>query len=243
MCANVKQQADKTEWGGYIVSRETLQIRKRPYAVTVPATAQDFQAKTQVSDAVLAKLQIYADLLVKWQAKINLVGPDTIPNLWSRHMLDSAQLAGLIPPHAKVADLGSGAGFPGLVLAIMLKDQGIDVHLVESDQRKCAFLREVNRATEANATIHTARIEALEPLEADVVVSRALASLDKLLDYADIHRLSTGICIFMKGKQWHGELTDAQKHWTLGYNDHPSCTEPAGRILEFHTIARASDRD
>ena len=209
--------------------------------MTALATAQYFQAQTQVTDEVLAKLQLYADLLVKWQAKINLVGPDTLPHLWSRHMLDSAQLGALIPVKAKVVDLGSGAGFPGLVLAIMLKEQGVDVHLVESDQRKCAFLREVNRVTGAGATIHTARIEALEPRDADVVVSRALASLDKLINYADIHRLSTGICIFMKGKRWQEELTEAQKHWTLGVRDHPSCTEPAGRILVLNKIARATD--
>jgi len=213
-------------------------MRKRPYAVTVPATSNDFQAQTHVSDDVLGKLQIYADLLKKWQPKINLVGPDTIPNLWSRHMLDSAQLAPLIPVGSRVADLGSGAGFPGLVLAIMLKDQGVDMHLVESDQRKCAFLREVNRMTEANAQIHTARIEALEPLQADIVTSRALANLDKLIGYADIHRLSTGICLFPKGKRWMEELTGAQKSWKMDVIEHTSCTEDAGRILELQNIER-----
>ena len=93
-----------------------------------PKTAEQFQIDFPVSDDVLAKLKTYVDVLVKWQPKINLVGPDTIPNVWSRHILDSAQLAPLIEPKARVADLGSGAGFPGLVLAIMLKDVGIDMH-------------------------------------------------------------------------------------------------------------------
>lgn len=198
-------------------------------------SAADFQAQTGVSDDVLARLTLYADLLVKWQAKINLVGSDTLPDLWSRHMLDSAQLAAFIEPGAKVADLGSGAGFPGLVLAIM---GGADVHLVESDQKKCAFLREVNRVTEAGAEIHSARIEALEPLDADVVTSRALASLDKLLGYGNIHRLSTGKCLFLKGKRWMEELTDAQKHWKIGSLNHPSRTDAEGRVLELFEIEK-----
>lgn len=206
-------------------------MRKGPYAVT----PTQFQAETQVTDEQLARLQIYADLLVKWQAKINLVGPDTVPDLWSRHMLDSAQLTPYIGAGAKVADLGSGAGFPGLVLAILCDAQ---VHLVESDQRKCAFLREVNRETKAGAIIHNARIEALEPLGADVVTSRALASLDKLLEFADIHRLSTGKCLFPKGKRWAEELTAAQKGWKMATIKHPSRTEPAGRILELLEIER-----
>lgn len=197
-------------------------------------TPNEFKAETGVDDTALARLQIYADLLVKWQAKINLVGPDTLPDLWSRHLFDSAQLAPYIEQGAKVADLGSGAGFPGMVLAIMRDD--LDVHVVESDQRKCAFLREVNRETGAGATVHNARIEALEPLRADVVTSRALASLDKLLAFAHIHRLSTGKCLFPKGKRWAEELTDAQKTWRMAVNQYPSRTEPAGRILELLEI-------
>lgn len=197
-------------------------------------TPTEFKSETGASDAAMARLQIYADLLVKWQAKINLVGPDTIPDLWARHMFDSAQLAPFIEQGAKVADLGSGAGFPGLVLAILRDD--LDIHVVESDQRKCAFMREVNREAGAGATIHTARIEALEPLGADVVTSRALASLDKLIGLADIHRLSTGKCLFPKGKRWAEELTAAQKTWRMASNEHPSRTEPAGRILELLNI-------
>lgn len=199
-------------------------------------TPSEFQAAIQASDAQLARLQMYADLLLKWQAKINLVGPDTLPDLWSRHMLDSAQLAPHIPHGSKVADLGSGAGFPGLVLAILRDD--LEVHLVESDQRKCAFLREVNRETQAGASIHNVRIEALAPLHADVVTSRALASLDKLLEFADIHRLSTGKCLFPKGKRWAEELTQAQKAWKMAALKHPSRTEPAGRVLELLEIKR-----
>jgi 16S rRNA (guanine527-N7)-methyltransferase len=149
-------------------------------------------------------------------------------------MMDSAQLAAFIEVGARVADLGSGAGFPGLVLAILRDD--LDVHLVESDQRKCVFLGEVNRMTQAGATIHNTRIEALAPLDADVVTSRALASLGKLLEFASIHRLSTGKCLFPKGKRWAEELTDAQKDWKMQALHHPSRTEPAGRVLELLNI-------
>jgi len=198
---------------------------------TAPLSAQDFQAETGVDDAMLAKLQAYADLLAKWQAKINLVGPDTLAHVWSRHMLDSAQLSPLIPKMKKVVDFGSGAGFPGLVLAALRPD--LDVHLVESDQRKCAFLREVKRALGLQATIHNARIEQLAPLEVEVVTSRALASLDKLLGFARMHSLSTGICLFPKGKRWADELTEAQKNWSMQVHHHPSRTDPAGMILEL----------
>lgn len=199
-------------------------------------TPSEFQSAVQASDEQMARLQRYVDLLVKWQAKINLVGPDTLSDVWSRHMLDSAQLMPLIPRGAKVVDLGSGAGFPGLVLAIMRPD--LDVHLVESDQRKCAFLREVNRETQAGVTVHNARIEALEPLKADVVTSRALASLDKLIGFASIHGLSTRKCLFPKGKRWAEELTQAEISWKMQATPHPSRTEPAGRILELLNIER-----
>jgi len=193
--------------------------------------ANDFQAATGVTGEVIARLQTYADLLVKWQAKINLVGPDTIPSLWQRHMLDSAQIAPLIPSGKKVVDFGSGAGFPGLVLACI--DPTLDVHLIESDQRKCAFLREVNRTVGCGATVHNERIELLQPLNADIVTSRALAPLGKLLSYAQMHSLSTGIYLFLKGKRWSEELTEAQKGWSMHVRHHPSRTDPAGMILEL----------
>ena len=199
-------------------------------------SAAAFQVETGVSDDALARLQIYADLLVKWQAKINLVGPDTLADLWNRHMFDSAQIAPLIAPGNKVVDFGSGAGFPGLVLACL--DPTLDVHLVESDQRKCAFLREVNRSAGCGVTVHNARIEKLEPLAADVVTSRALASLDKLLAFAEMHSLSTGIYLFLKGKRWSEELTEAEKTWKMRVLHHPSRTDPAGMVLELRECTR-----
>jgi len=199
-------------------------------------TADQFQAETGIDADAMARLNTYAELLVKWQAKINLVGPDTIPDLWRRHMLDSAQLTAFIPKNKKVVDFGSGAGFPGLVLACL--DDSLDVHLVESDQRKCVFLREVKRATGCSVTVHTARIESLEPLNADIITSRALAPLHKLLAFADMHSLSTGICLFLKGKRWAEELTEAEKDWSMQALHHPSRTDPAGMILELRKCDR-----
>ena len=194
-------------------------------------TIADLQKAFDLNSDAVAGLETYAELLIKWQKKINLVGPDTIPDLWRRHMLDSAQLAPLIGDDKKVVDFGSGAGFPALVLACI--NPSLDIHLIESDQRKCAFMREVKRAGGLRATIHNDRIEKVEGLEADVVTSRALASLDKLLSFAEMHSLSTGIYLFLKGKRWQDELTEAQKDWNMQVQRHPSRSDPAGMILEI----------
>jgi 16S rRNA (guanine527-N7)-methyltransferase len=144
----------------------------RPFRMT-PA---EFAAETGVSRETLARLEAYAALLLAWNRRVNLVGRGTEEDLWRRHMLDSAQLHPLIPAGARtLVDLGSGAGFPGLVLAIL---GGPHVHLVESDQRKAVFLREAARVTGAAAMVHAIRIEAAPPLAADIVTARALAPLD-----------------------------------------------------------------
>jgi len=184
-------------------------------------------------------LVAYAGLLEKWQARINLVGPKTLPELWQRHMLDSAQLLPLLPEGAcRLADLGSGAGFPGLVLAILRPD--IDVHLLESDQRKCAFLSTVAREAGAKDTIHNKRIEAVEPLRAAVVTARALASLTELIGYAQRHLAQApepGFCIFLKGQNVDAELTEATKCWKFGVESHVSASDPKARILRLAGIA------
>src|SRR5262247_2849484 len=142
----------------------------------------DLAADVDVSRETIDRLSAYAALLVKWQSRINLVSAATLADLWRRHMLDSAQLFPLLPPNTQaVVDLGSGAGFPGLVLAIL----GIpEVHLIESDQRKCVFLAEAARVADASPIIHNKRIEQLEGLSAEVVTARACAPLDQLLTYA-----------------------------------------------------------
>ena len=128
-----------------------------------------------VSRETRGRLEVYADLLRKWQPKINLIAPSTLPDLWARHFEDSAQLLQLVPECTKrIADMGSGGGFPGLVLAILT---GIETHLIESDSRKGAFLREAARLTDAPVTLHTKRLEAMPSLGADLITARALAPL------------------------------------------------------------------
>jgi 16S rRNA (guanine527-N7)-methyltransferase len=188
-------------------------------------------------DAVLAgvsretreRLNTYADLLRKWQRSINLVGPRTIDDLWNRHFTDSAQLLPLIPPSARVlVDFGSGAGFPGLVLAILGVSQ---VHLIESDQRKATFLREVARATGTPVTVHAKRIEQVAPFPADVVSARALAPLGDLLGFAAPFLHPDSLCLFPKGQMAEDELTAASRTWNINVDRIQSVTDPSATIL------------
>jgi 16S rRNA (guanine527-N7)-methyltransferase len=204
--------------------------------------AAGFQAETGVEDATLAGLTRYADLLVKWQRAINLVSAKSLTDLWRRHMLDSAQLYPMIPPGARtLVDLGSGAGFPGLVLAILARGESRDlaVHLIESDHRKAAFLREVSRETDARAVIHAGRIETVAPFAADVVTARALAPLDRLLVLARPFIGPQTICLFPKGQDVVSELTEATKGRSIRVERSPSRSDPAATILRLTEIADA----
>ncbi|MDH5411490.1 MAG: 16S rRNA (guanine(527)-N(7))-methyltransferase RsmG, partial [Alphaproteobacteria bacterium] len=185
-----------------------------------PMTLDQFAGQADVSRETLARLKRYAEMLEKWNQRINLVGRGTVEDLWRRHMLDSAQLLPLIPPDTgSVADLGSGAGFPGLVLAIC----GVkNVHLIEADRKKCAFLREVARETDTPVTIHNKRIEEIESFQADIVTSRALAPLPKLLDMAAPFTKKHSILLFLKGRSADGELTEAAKEWNMRVDQIPS---------------------
>lgn len=195
-----------------------------------------FAKDTGVSRETLARLTAYADLLALWNKKINLVGRSTEPEVWQRHMLDSAQLFPLIPAGIRtLLDMGSGAGFPGLVLAIMGVPQ---VHLVESDQRKCAFLREAARITQAPATIHAKRIEDLAAFPVDVLTARALAPVAELLDWSARFISEKTTCIFPKGQNVEVELTDAHKRWRITVNQRPSRTDSRGTILCINEVRR-----
>lgn len=206
-----------------------------------PLTPAQFQAVTGASDAVMARLRAYADLLEKWQKRINLIGKGTLSDPWRRHFLDSAQLLSLIPKDARVLiDLGSGAGFPGLVLAAM---GDFDVRLVDSDTRKGVFLREAARAMGVRVAVHTGRIETMAPIPADVITSRALASLSELLALALPFAGPATVCLFPKGKGAEDELTAARKEWTMAVASTPSATDPAGVILSISALARQSKSD
>jgi len=199
-------------------------------------TAGEFAAQCSVSRETLDGLEALADLLARWTQRINLVSKSTLPDLWRRHILDSAQLVPHIPPDARtLVDLGSGGGFPGLVLAAMTD---LDIHLVESDVRKCAFLREGARTMGRSVTIHTARIENLPPLRADIVTARALASLSQLLDFARPLRTDDGICLFLKGTTLQTELTEAKKIWHIDSTQHRSLSDPSSWILRVGAFRR-----
>lgn len=201
-----------------------------------PLTPEAFRQLTGVSRETLDRLEVYAATLRKWQRRINLVGRDSLGDLWRRHFLDSAQLLPLIPPAARtLVDLGSGAGFPGLVLAAL----GVPgVHLVESDARKCAFLREVARLVEVEVRIHNRRIEDVAPMTADVVTARALAPLDELLDLAEPFIAPHSICVFLKGRGADEELTRARETWNMTVMRHPSASDPSGTILRLEHLHR-----
>jgi 16S rRNA (guanine527-N7)-methyltransferase len=183
----------------------------------------------------MVRLERFAALLERWNRRINLVAPRDLPNLWTRHIEDSLQLAPLIPPGAAVTDLGSGAGFPGLILAIATDSP---VTLIESDTRKASFLREAARETGARATVVNARIEAAVVPPAPVITARALASLPQLLDWAVPHLQPGGFCLFLKGRKVDGELTDAAARWHMTVARTPSRTDPDGVILALSHIRR-----
>lgn len=189
-----------------------------------------------VSRETLSALEAYAALLTKWQQRINLVAKDSLADLWRRHFLDSAQLAPLLPPgNDPITDLGSGAGFPGLVLAIVT---GREVHLVDSDQRKGAFLLEAARVTGAKATVHSNRIEATQAWPAPIITARALAALDQLLDWASPFLTAETQCLFLKGARVEEELTGAARFWTMDIERHRSLTDSSGVILKLTHLQR-----
>lgn len=196
---------------------------------------EDFARLLGVSRETMVKLEAYAHLLERWNRSINLVSRASLPDLWRRHFLDSAQLMTFLPAPApgrlrRVIDLGSGAGFPGMVLSLLGAGE---VHLVEADRRKCAFLREVARETAASVQIHPVRIEQLESLEADVVTARALAPLDRLLDLARHLLRPEGVCLFLKGRMVERELTLLPPEPKMRIDTFRSRTAPEGVILRI----------
>jgi 16S rRNA (guanine527-N7)-methyltransferase len=220
-------------------------------------TAEDFAAAFDVSRETLDRLRIYADLLVKWQKTINLVAPSTLPDLWHRHFADSAQVLALAEARAqRWLDLGSGAGFPGLVIAILLAGQhasevetGDDrpsakVTLIESDSRKCAFMAEVVRKTGISSClpvdIANRRIESaptqISLESAQTITARALAPLDRLLELSAPYVSSDTVALFLKGRDALAELEQAKQRWDFQSRLWPSRTDPAAQIVEIRGL-------
>jgi 16S rRNA (guanine527-N7)-methyltransferase len=202
------------------------------------------QLGVDVSRETGNRLEALVGTLERWQKAINLVGRTTIEGVWRRHVLDSAQLQGLIPEGATtLTDLGSGAGFPGLVVAALRPD--LDVTLIESDARKAAFLGEAARrmTLEKQPKIVIGRIEAVAPAPADVITARALAPLGQLLTWAARHRTDTAICLFHKGKGWQAEVTEAMKDWDIPHQTFNSVTDLDAVILRIGPYHAAALRD
>ncbi|MBI1210274.1 MAG: 16S rRNA (guanine(527)-N(7))-methyltransferase RsmG [Alphaproteobacteria bacterium] len=194
----------------------------------------DFARDSEVPRETLERLTNHARLLVERNAHLNLVADSTLADMWRRHFLDSAQLVPLVPAEARtIVDLGSGAGFPGMVLAIMLAPDrpGLRVHLIDSTQKKCRFLEEVAEATGAPVEVHWSRAEDLSGLTADVVTARAVAPLAKLLGLAAPFFGEGTIGLFLKGRAAAAELTEARESWKLQVEITPSRSDPSGSIL------------
>jgi len=208
----------------------------REQALTPDALARELD----VSRETLDRLSTYIELLRRWQRAVNLVGPSTLSDPWRRHVLDSAQLLAHLPaPMGTLVDLGSGAGFPGMVLAVL----GVPgVQLIEADRRKAAFLAEVARATATDVVVHAARIEAMRGFAADVVTARGLAPLPRLLGLAEPFVGPASVCLFLKGGSAASELTRAARSWHMDAKTWPSRSDARGVVLQLKEIRRAPRR-
>jgi len=196
---------------------------------------EGFAARTNVSRETLARLKGYAGLLTDWNVRHNLVAKSTLTDLWHRHFLDSAQLLPLIPENARtLADLGSGAGFPGLVLAALRP--GLEVTLHEATTKKCAFLRAAADRMGVSVEIHNARLEGLARQPFDVVTARALAPLPLLLGYAHRFTGPNTVCLFLKGQNVGPELTEASKYWSMKASQVQSQTDPSAAIVTVREL-------
>lgn len=206
------------------------------------ASGADFQDAFGTTDDVRGRLETYVELLVRWNSRINLIGPSTVDAVWERHIADAAQIVAYGRGRCWL-DLGTGAGIPGLVVAIMIAGAGGHAHLVESNRKKCAFLREAVRATGAPATIHPRRIESIDSdtirPEPTTVTARALAPLGKLIDSASPWLERGALGVFLKGQDVDEELTQAAKYWRIVAHKQPSRTDAKGCILlveEAHRV-------
>jgi 16S rRNA (guanine527-N7)-methyltransferase len=194
-----------------------------------------------VADSTLrARIEPLVDLVERWNDTVRLVSRKDIPELWRRHVEDSLQLLPFVPPKAKRAiDLGSGAGFPGLILSVAT---GLHVDLVEADQRKAAFLREAVHRLRANATVQAERIEVVTLAPAELVTARALAALPQLCGYAAPLLAAGGLCLFMKGAGVEAEIEAAKADWHMMLQSIPSRTDPSGRLLAITGLRSKKER-
>ena len=204
-------------------------------------TYEKFSSHVFVSRETYNRLCLFQKILIKWQKSINLISKNTIENTWERHFLDSAQLYKFVRDiEGNIIDFGSGAGFPGMVLAIMGKK---NIHLVESDYKKCVFLKEIAMLTETDITIHNCRIEELNFINVDLVTCRALASLKNLIHYVEVfinkslgERQQYPKLLFLKGKSYFSEIIELSKIKKISFEEYPSITDKDGRILYISKV-------
>ena len=201
--------------------------------------------KYNVSRETFEKLKCYQSLLIEWQAKFNLVSQSSLNEAWNRHFLDSVQLFKYVPETAQtLIDFGSGAGFPGMVLAIMAKEKTpyLKITLVESIKKKTLYLKEVAEKTSVDVNIINERIENISFQKFDVITSRAMTSLTDLLGYAFPFCKKETVCIFPKGKKYAEELAEAHKNWLFKCSVEPSEQSEEGRILIIKNIQKKKRR-
>jgi len=201
--------------------------------------AESFARATGATPAQIADLERFRGLLAEWNEKMNLVGPATLEVFWNRHAWDSAQLLKLAPEANVWADLGAGAGLPGVVLAILGKGRaGFRIHLVESIAKRCRFLTAVIGELELPASVHNARAENLK-LAVDIVTARACAPLARLLGYAQPYLKAGATGLFLKGQDVAAELDEAAKSWEFEADTIPSLSDPRGQIVRVRRLGRA----
>lgn len=207
------------------------------------ATIDWFQSQFDVSRETIDKLRELELLTRKWNRSINLISPSTEDEIWTRHIADSAQLVRFAAKTTRTwVDLGSGGGFPALVVAVLAKNyfEDLQVTMIESDSRKCAFLRRALSALDLRGSVLNERIEQARPQLAQIVSARALTGLDGLLALAERHGSVGGKCLLMKGKNFERELTEAQKNWHIEVDITPSLTDNEAAILEIRSFKRAN---
>jgi 16S rRNA (guanine527-N7)-methyltransferase len=199
-------------------------------------SAEEAGAALNVSRETLDRLKRYTEFLLKWQRAINLIGSSSARDIWRRHILDCGQLYPFLPvENQPIVDIGSGAGLPGLVLAILGAE---NVHLIESDSRKCVFLREAARHTKTNVRVIESRAEKVENLTAGVLTARAVAPLTDLIELSKFMIKPNSICLFLKGKSIESELVYLKKNWNMKLEVHPSKTSPDGAIVRMESVTR-----
>ena len=197
-------------------------------------------AGVDVSRETYDRLKHYESLVQKWSPKINLVAKSTLEDVWERHIVDSVQVCDLVSFPETWVDIGSGGGFPGVVVAIIAAEKARDcqVTLIESDQRKCAFLRTALRECGVKGRVISDRIEKVAPMGAGVLSARALADLSLLLEFAERHLSKDGIALFSKGVQWKKEVDNARSQWRFELESTKSWTEPDAVVLKIEGVAR-----